>query len=62
MHGEGDEAVLDRNWLGLVKAEIANLLKLGFLLGSFLYLALLLTTISYFEGVGEFLRYARGVL
>ncbi|EJK53755.1 hypothetical protein THAOC_26737, partial [Thalassiosira oceanica] len=32
-HGEGDEAILDRNWLGLVKAEITNLLKLGFLLG-----------------------------
>ncbi|EJK45587.1 hypothetical protein THAOC_35792, partial [Thalassiosira oceanica] len=27
--------------------------------GPFLYLALLLTTISYFEGVGEVLRYAR---
>ena len=35
MHGEGDKAILDRNWLGLVKAEIANLLKLGFLLGPF---------------------------
>ena len=27
--------------------------------GPFLYLALLLTTISYFEGVGEVLQYAR---
>ena len=33
MHGEGDEAILDRDWLGFVKAEVAGLLRLGLLLG-----------------------------
>ena len=44
MHGgEGDEAILDRDWLGFVKAEVMGLLRLGLLLGLLLYLWLVPT-------------------
>lgn len=42
MHGEGDEAVFDRDWFGFVKAEVASLFKLGLLLGLLLAGLLLL--------------------
>ena len=49
MHGEGDEAILDRDWLGFVKAEVAGLLRLGLLLLAFFSLAFLC---SSFDSLG----------
>ena len=45
-----------------LRAEFVTISQPILALSSIYYLALLLTTISYFEGVGEVLSYARGVL